>query len=121
METYNIASKPIKYDKYIVLKKTSEGLKKGHWTYIAMIDRSKSKAHWWTVDKDMTMQFDLASAAKAKAESLKYGPCIAVSMNEFDKYVGMEFWKKEKKERDWITKAIQSKEGEYDCESNQDF
>lgn len=88
-----IKSKPIQYSKFIVLKKTDQGLPKGHWTYIALIDRHKSKAHWWTVDINEAMQFNLLSAAKAKAKSLKYGPCKVIPASQFNKYVGREFWK----------------------------
>ena len=39
------------------------------------------------------MQFNLLSAAKAKAKSLKYGPCRVIPASKFDKFVGREFWK----------------------------
>lgn len=88
-----IQSKPLKYEGYVVLKKTSQDLPKGHWTYIAMINRSKSKQHWWTIDANMAMVFNLKVAAERKAKSLKYGPCKAVPFKDFAKYVGREFWK----------------------------
>lgn len=80
-----------KSNKYIVLKKTHQGLPSGHWTYIALIDRSKSKLHWWTVKLDDAMQFNLEIAAKAKAKSLKYGPFKVVPASDFDKFIGREF------------------------------
>ena len=106
-----IKSKPIQYSKFIVLKKTDQGLPKGHWTYIALIDRHKSKAHWWTVDINEAMQFNLLSAAKAKAKSLKYGHCIVIPAKQFDKYVGREFWNV--KINMALTNELRAKENEW--------
>lgn len=106
-----VVSKQIEYTKYVVLKKTNQGLPNGHWTYIALIDRHKSKEHWWTVDINEAMQFNLLSAAKAKAKSLKYGHCIVISVSQFDKYVGREFWKV--KINASSTNEIRAKENEW--------
>lgn len=106
-----IQSKPLQYSKFIVLKKTDQGLPSGHWTYIALIDRHKSKQHWWTVDKNEAMQFNLLSAAKAKAKSLKYGHCIVIPAKQFDKYVGREFW--EGRINMALTNEIRAKENEW--------
>lgn len=112
-----ILSKAIEYEKYVVLKKTSQDLPKGHWTYIAMIDRHKSKAHWWTVSENMAMKYNLKSAAEDKAKSLKYGPCIAIKLADFDKYVGREFWKQTKADHSLaITAELEAKENQFDFE-----
>lgn len=110
-----LASKPLEYEKYVVLKKTNKNLPKSHWTYIAMIDRNKSKTHWWTVDEGMAMIFNLKSAAVKKAKSLKYGPCVAVKLSDFHKYVGMEFWK-ERRASNSLTLMLEAKENEFDFE-----
>lgn len=86
-----IKTKPL--SKYIVLKKTSEGLPKSHWIYIALIDRNKSKEHWRTVDFNDAFKFISKKIADAKAKSLKYGPCITIEASQFYKYVGREFYK----------------------------
>ena len=109
-----IVSKPLA--KYIVLKKTSEGLPKRHWTYIALIDRNKSKEHWWTVDFSMAFKFTSKKVADAKAKSLKYGPCIAIEASQFDKYVGKEFYKV-KINADSSTKLPLEEYG-FDCDGN---
>ena len=104
-----IKTKPL--PKYIVLKKTSEGLPKSHWTYIALIDRNKSKEHWWTVNYDDAFQFTSKKAAEIKAKSLKYGPCIAIDASKFNEYVGREFWIV--KVNTALTKEIVRKENEW--------
>lgn len=106
-----VKSKPLQNSKFIVLKKTSQGLPNGHWTYIALIDRQKSKAHWWTVDINEAMQFYLLNAAKDKAKSLKYGSCIVIPASQFDKYVGREFWTV--KLNTALTNEIRAKENEW--------
>lgn len=111
-----IKTKPL--SKYIVLKKTSEGLPKSHWTYIALIDRNKSKEHWWTVDFNDAFKFTSKKAADAKAKSLKYGPCIAVEASQFDKYVGLEFYKVKTKGTS-LTKELQSKRFGFDSDGNE--
>lgn len=85
--------KSVPLSKYIVLKKTSQGLPKSHWTYMALINRSITKEHWWTVDSDMAFKFTSKRVADAKAKSLKYGPCIVIKASDFNKYVGREFYK----------------------------
>lgn len=111
-----IKTKPL--SKYIVLKKTSEGLPKSHWTYIALIDRNRSKKHWWTVDFNDAFQFTSKKAADAKAKSLKYGPCIAVEASQFDKYVGREFYKVKIKGAS-LHKEILAKQHGFDCDGNE--
>lgn len=107
-----------KKDKYIVLKKTSEKLSKGHWTYIALINRNKNKEHWWTVDFDEAFKFTSKEAANKKAKSLKYGQCIAIEATQFDKYVGREFYKVKIKGTS-LTKELQSKRFGFDCDGNE--
>lgn len=102
--------------KYVVLKRTSEGLPKSHWTYIALVDRNKSKEHWWTVNYDDAFQFTSKKAAEIKAKSLKYGPCIAIDASKFNDYVGREFYKV--KINMGIIKELQSKAQGFDCEGN---
>lgn len=97
--------------KYIVLKKTSEELPKGHWTYIALIDRNISKTHWWTVDYAQAFKFTSKKAADAKAESLKYDPCRVIPASQFDEFVGREFWKV--KVNASLTNEILAKENEW--------
>lgn len=106
--------------KYIVLKKTSEGLPKSHWTYIALIDRNICKTHWWTVDYAQAFKFTSKKAADIKAESLKYGPCIAIDAADFDKYVGREFYKVKLKGYD-LRHELSLKEQQFDMESNCDY
>lgn len=91
-----IKSKPIQYSKFIVLKKTNQGLPKGH---------------WWTVDINEAMQFNLLSAAKAKAKLLKYDPCKVIPASQFDKYVGREFWNVEINMA--LTNEIRAKENKW--------
>lgn len=106
-----VLSKQMEHTKYIVLKKTNQGLPDGHWTYIALIDRRKSKEHWWTVDINEAMQFNLESAAKDKTKSLKYGPCRVIPVSKFDKFVGREFWIA--KENTALTNEVIRKENEW--------
>lgn len=110
-----IKTKPL--PKYVVLKKTSEGLPKSHWTYIALIDRNRSKKHWWTVDFNDAFQFTSKKAAEIKAKSLKYGPCIAIEASKFNEYVGREFYKA--KINMGITKGLLDKEFGFDCDGNE--
>lgn len=118
IEKEEIESKPL--PKYIVLKKTSEGLPKSHWTYIALIDRSKSKEHWWTVDFNDAFKFTSKKVADAKAKSLKYGPCIAIEASQFDKYVGLEFYKVKKvKTNGRLHKEILAKKYGFDSDGNE--
>lgn len=49
---------------FVVLKKISENLPIGHWSYIALVDRSKDKNHWWTVDPNKVFTFNSKIAAK---------------------------------------------------------
>ena len=51
---------------FVVLKKTSENLPIGHWSYIALVDRSKDKNHWWTVDPNKVFTFNSKIAANKK-------------------------------------------------------
>lgn len=97
---------------FIVLKKTSQDMEKGHWTYIALIDRNKSKKHWWTVNKDMAMKFALYSAAKKKAEELKYGSFKVIELKEWDKFIGMEFWRQHVMS-DSLTKQLAAHENQW--------
>lgn len=97
--------------KYIVLKKTSEKLPRGHWTYIALIDRNINKAHWWTIDYAQAFKFTSKKAADAKAKSLKYGPCRVIPASQFDEFVGREFWKI--KVNASLTNEIRAKENEW--------
>lgn len=112
-----IQSKPIQYNKFIVLKKTDQGLPNGHWTYIALIDRNISKAHWWTVDYEQAFKFISKKAADTKAKSLKYGPCIVINASEFDKYVGREFYKVKLKGYK-LKHELSLKEHQFDMDGN---
>ena len=96
---------------YAILKKTSQNLPNGHWTYIALIDRSKNKNHWWTVNPSETFVFNSKLAAENKAKSLKYGTFKVIHMEEFPEYVGREFFKR--KERMGLGDLLKQKEQEW--------
>ena len=82
---------------FVVLKKTSENLPIEHWSYIVLVDRSKDKNHWWTVDPNKVFTFNSKIAANNKANSLKYGKFIVVPMERFSEYVGLEFFNRKGK------------------------
>ena len=52
-----------------------------------------------------------SSAAKAKAKSLKYGPCRVIPASKFDKFIGREFWVVKKNTA--LTYEIARKENEW--------
>ena len=76
---------------WMVLKKTSHNLSKGHWAYIALKDRNKDRDHWWTIKAADAFLFCNKKAAISKANSLKYGDFKVIDAKDFSNYVGHEF------------------------------
>jgi len=106
-------------EQYIILKKTSVNLPKGHWTYIAMIDRRKSKDAWWTVKSCEAYKYNSKKSAEYKAKSLKYGPFIVIKESDFDKYVDRDFHKVRRRNYDSLTAQIATKAYGFDSDGNE--
>ena len=105
---------------WMVLKKTSHNLPRGHWAYIALKDRNKDRNHWWTVKAADAFLFYNREAAVAKANSLKYGNFKVIDAKDFSNYVGHEFSKSKSNTLSYIIAARERLWHDDDWEENSD-